>query len=156
MKEVSISEKERAEIVEKTRDLLNILHKCGIIQPVDLKAELEKPDTKHRDAAKEVLKYYRSIHPKKARAVKPGHKLFKLIESRLGEGYSIKELKLAVDNNLKCDWHSGIPNGHGLAYVFRNQEKVDQFLEMKDKQKKGKQHGSHGGSEDFSGGSAEF
>ena len=105
--------------------------------------------------AQEVLDYYRKIHPKKARGVKPGHSDFEMIRKRL-KVFSVKELKQAIDSNLECDWHQGARGGHSLKMVFRNDHKVEGFLEAKPNKQGNPGIGHHSGDEEHSDGPQEF
>jgi len=102
----------------------------------------------------QVVAYYREKHPGRGRGVVAGHKYYKMIEARVSEGFTLEELRLAIDGNLKDEWHKGNPAGHGLEYIFRNSAKVEQFIELI---KRGpKKTGNHSGSREFSDGEAEF
>jgi len=104
-----------------------------------------------------VLAHYQKLHPGKARNVGPGHKMFKLILDRLSEGLTKEELCQAIDGNLKCTWHKERAGGHGISFIFRNQEKVERFIELADgKQEKPKKIGHHAGSKEFGDGAKGF
>ena len=105
--------------------------------------------------AQEVLDYYKKIHPKKARGVKPGHSDFEIIKKRL-KVFSTEELKKAIDSNLQCDWHQGVRGGHSLKMVFRNDHKVEGFLEAKPTKQGNPGIGHHSGDEEHSDGPQEF
>ena len=101
-----------------------------------------------------VLAHYKNKHPTRGRGVTKGHRLYVLIESRLAEGFSVDELKLAIDGNLQCPWHKENSAGHGLEFIFRNSQKVEQFIEQTKKQSR--ETGNHSGSREFEDGEAEF
>lgn len=129
------------------RSLVNVLVEKGVI---DLDAK-KKEKTAMSSASlntktKEVLSYYKKIHPAKGRAVKPGHKDFELICSRLKEGFSVAELCKAIDGNLEDPWHQEARGGHSLPYIFRNSAKVEGFLEKK--KQSNETVGHHKGSEE--------
>jgi len=57
--------------------------------------------------------------------------------ARLREGYTVEQLKGAIDGCLLSPWHRG-KNPSGVVYddlelILRNGEKVDQFLQMKER-----------------------
>lgn len=63
---------------------------------------------------------------------KLGDKRRKVIASRLKEGYSVDELKRAIDGCKASPWHQG-QNGNKRKYddielICRNASKVDQFI----------------------------
>jgi len=104
-----------------------------------------------------ILDYYRKIHPGKGKGVKAGHRLWALIVSRLEEGYTVPDLKKAIDGNLICDWHKNNASGHTLEYIFRDSTKVDGFIEKaKRGPKQEKENGHHQGSSGFADGDRDF
>ena len=76
-----------------------------------------------------VASYYLSIHPR----AKVGTRERKLIAERLREGFTVEDLKQAIDGNHKSDYHSGVNDTgkkyHGIGLIFRNAEKVSGFIE---------------------------
>ena len=84
--------------------------------------------------------------------MKPGHRMFKLISDRIEEGYSVADLKLAIDGNKIEEWHAARAAGAGLDFIFRNSSKVEQFIEETKKPSKGKSDGETG----YSAGSSKF
>lgn len=82
------------------------------------------------DRIEAVCAHYQMFHPR-ARA---GDKERNLIRARLGEGYSVADLKQAIDGCHKSPWHSG-ENERGakfqtLELIVRNASKVDQFIRL--------------------------
>ena len=80
------------------------------------------------EVVRDVVRYYRQVHPRMGRQLKPGHKDWKLIEARIAEGYSADDLKAAIDGNARDEWHLNTPQGHTVEYVFRNATKVEGFI----------------------------
>lgn len=76
-----------------------------------------------------VASYYLSIHTR----ARVGERERKLISARLKEGFSVEDLKQAIDGNHKSDYHSGVNETgkkyHGIGLIFRNAEKVSGFIE---------------------------
>lgn len=149
-----LSTKDIDELTSLARKLMQKLADCNVI---DVAAS--KPLPKHKKKkgphlqeweARQVLEYYRTVHPRKAKGIARGHKSFTLILNRLGEGFTVEELKKAVDGNKRCEWHSSKAGAHGLQFVFRNSEKVERFLEESKEQKN--KIGHHMGSEEFADG----
>ena len=97
----------------------------------------------------EVVDYYRSIHPKRERALGPKHKSWALIKRRIAEGYGVDELKTAILNNSKDDfWIKN--NLHGIKNIMGNDSNLDKFIEN---EKKAKHHNAKIG---YTSGSSEF
>jgi hypothetical protein len=66
--------------------------------------------------------------------------MIRFVADRLKEGYSVEDLKRAIDGNKIDHWHAE-NRKHGLDYVFRNPTKVDDFIELIEKPNKGKGNG---------------
>jgi len=84
--------------------------------------------SKTTDDARRVVESYRQRHPGKGRQLKPGHKDWKRIESRLAEGYTTDDLIDAIAGNASDEWHQRAPAGHTIEYIFRNCTKVEGFI----------------------------
>ena len=73
------------------------------------------------------------------RSVKKNSGIFKKIEGRLIEGYSVQELCNAIDGQHQSPFHLGDNKNQTqylqLELVVRSGEKVDMFLEIFDKPK---------------------
>lgn len=80
----------------------------------------------------EVVAHYQTYHEK----ARPGDKERRLITARLKDGYSVEDLKKAIDGNHESPFHSGVnENGkkyHGLTLIFRDSDKVNGFIEAAD------------------------
>ena len=62
----------------------------------------------------------------------------KIEQALAGHGYTVEELKKAIEGNKKSAWHQGVnPGGvlyHSISLIFRNPEKIETFLELFDTQ----------------------
>tara|TARA_Y100000310_G_scaffold342879_1_gene448021 strand:+ start:935 stop:1618 length:684 start_codon:yes stop_codon:yes gene_type:complete len=102
-----------------------------------------------------VVGYYRTVHPTRGKKIVPGSADWKRIRKRIKEGYSLDELKKAIDGNKECPWHQKVPSGHSVEYIFRNQSKIEGFIERASNPEQyveQAQIGHHPGSEEFSDG----
>ena len=158
-----VSDKDVKRITELFQELVGLMTSLGLIDVVKPKL---KPGVKKKKApakaklstssntdAQKVLDYYRKIHPRKARGVKPGHDDFAMIKNRLKE-FTVDELKRAIDENFKCSWHRQAAGGHSLKMVFRNDGKVERFLEGKTEEGPGVGH--HPGDQEHTDGPQRF
>lgn len=77
-----------------------------------------------------VIDHYLTKRPR----CRPGDKERRLIGKRLKEGYTIQELKTAIDGNFASPFHSGQNDQqtkyHNLSLIFRDSDKVAQFLDL--------------------------
>ncbi|MAH47517.1 hypothetical protein CMI37_16980 [Candidatus Pacearchaeota archaeon] len=100
----------------------------------------------------EVVSYYRTVHPTRGKMIVPGHSDWKKVRKRLKEGYSVDDLKKAIDGNKLCPWHQKVPAGHSIEFIFRNTSKIEGFIERAsdpEQYNEVTQIGHHKGSEDF-------
>ena len=81
-----------------------------------------KPPTPSPEVAA-VLAHYVETHPRR----RPGPKEAKAVERALGFGYSVDDLKAAITGNATDDWHKERKK-HELAYVLRDNGKIDDFI----------------------------
>lgn len=85
------------------------------------------------DAVAEVFAHYQTYHPQwKARPSTSTEA--KRVRDRIKDGYTVDELKAAIDGNHKCPWHSGLthPEGkkfHDLLLIMRDATHVARFIE---------------------------
>ena len=89
-----------------------------------------EPPTNINTQVREIVDHYRSKHPRRGRHLKPGHLDWKRIASRIKEGFSVDELKKAIDGNLMDNWHQQHTAGHTVEYIFRSATKVEQFIKL--------------------------
>ena len=86
-----------------------------------------------------IINHYQKYHPKAMRSVKKNSGIFKKIEGRLIEGYSVQELCNAIDGQHQSPFHLGDNKNQTqylqLELVVRSGEKVDMFLEIFDRPK---------------------
>jgi hypothetical protein len=87
-----------------------------------------------KDQVLEVIDHYKTYHPTAMRNPQPASKEWKKICDRLKEGYTVEQLKLAIDGNHRSPHHCGKNDSgtlfHGLELIFRDASKVDGFVEM--------------------------
>ncbi len=79
---------------------------------------------------REVVKHYQDFHPKS----KPGKKEKAKIRLRLKDGYSVDDLKAAIDGCHRSPFHCG-ENDRGKKYqslelIMRDASHVTEFLEI--------------------------
>lgn len=100
------------------------------------KKSLKKPDATDVIVG-QVVDYYRSVHPNKGKPlVGPkarSHKDWKRIRERVDEGYTLDQLKAAIDGNRMDKWHQENSAGFTIEFIFRNATKVEQFIELRDR-----------------------
>jgi hypothetical protein len=72
----------------------------------------------------DVIAHYLTLHPKR----RPSDSDRKLIARHLRSGYSVPDLKGALDGNAVDDWHRERKK-HELAYVLKNNGLIDTFRE---------------------------
>jgi len=100
----------------------------------------------------DVVMYYKKVHPTRGRNIKPGSADWKRVRSKIKEGYSVEDLKKAIDGNKLCNWHKNVPAGHSIEFIFRNATKIEGFIERANdpsQYAEVTQIGHHKGSEDF-------
>ena len=95
-----------------------------------------------------IVSYYKEIHPTRGRAINSKHKDWKLIKSRLSQGYTESELKTAILENSKRQWWVE-HNLHGIQNIMGKDQHLDSFIQ---ENKRGTKNGETG----YSPGSAEF
>jgi|15BtaG_2_1085339.scaffolds.fasta_scaffold11371_1 hypothetical protein len=129
------------------------------LKAIEEEEKINPPKTKvpnliqlHRDGEiKEVLAHYKEVHPK-TREVKRNSASWKLVDKKLTDGYTVKELTLAIDNNCNpelSDWwcERGL---HSISNVFGKDHNLDKFIHAKKRGNNGNS-GYSPGSEDFTG-----
>lgn len=114
------------------------------------------PDSSLSKDINEVVSYYRTVHPTRGKNIRPGSSDWKRIRRTLKDGNSTQDLIKAIDGNKLCPWHQGVPAGHSIEYIFRNQSKVEGFIERASNpdqyDPKQEQIGHHRGSQEFTDG----
>lgn len=102
-------------------------------------SDAEKPQTNTENTAEinseittdinNVFSFWKSVFNKTDRTKIEG-KRFKSIKARLSEGYSVDEIKTAISNVSKSQWH--IDNGQtDIELICRNQINLDKYLALK-------------------------
>jgi len=116
----------------------------------------KSPDLSMSDEINEVLSHYRSIHPTRSKNIKPGSANWKRVKRALKDGNTSKDLINAIDGNKICPWHRNVPAGHSIEYIFRNQSKIEGFIERalnpSQYESDEEQVGHHKGSQQFNDG----
>ena len=94
------------------------------------KAEVKKFDTEKFDSdISNVFSFWKSVFNKADRTKLEGKRLT-AIKARLKEGYSADEIKTAIRNVSKSQWH--IDNGQtDIELICRNQINLDKYLALK-------------------------
>lgn len=88
------------------------------------------------EAIREVFDYWVEKTYTKGRKPILGAKRRSKLNARLSEGYTVEDLKLAVDGVLLSPWHMG-DNPSGKKYldivtIFRDDAQVEKFMNMAD------------------------
>jgi hypothetical protein len=81
-----------------------------------------------------VFEHYRGFHPRAHKTPHSGMKEWGKIKARLAEGYSVDDLKLAIDGCHRSPFHMG-ENDNGRKYntlelIVRDGSKVQSFIEL--------------------------
>jgi len=122
----------------------------------DTESSSNSPSSAMSASITQVVAYYRMIHPTRGKKIKPGSSDWKRIRKALNDGNSPEELVKAIDGNKICPWHQNVPAGHSIEYIFRNQSKIEGFIERAADpsryDSKQEQVGHHRGSREFSDG----
>lgn len=147
----SSSTKEQVEQLGScSTDSLLLIEDSGILNPDSLNPECgnlkpETPsDSESSPAApvrvdrssdiREVFAHYRQYHPRFAANPSSRSREWGLIRGRLEEGFTLDQLRRAIDGNHLSPFHCGENERqktyHGLELIFRNATKVQEFLEV--------------------------
>jgi len=82
----------------------------------------------------EVFEHYRSFHPRAHRNPTSTSKEWKAIRARLKEGYTVDDLKAAIDGCHRSPFHMGENKNSrkydSLELIVRDSSKVTQFMEV--------------------------
>lgn len=77
-----------------------------------------------------VIQHYQTFHPRS----RPGQKEQAKVAARLAEGYSVEDLKSAIDGCHRSPFHSGVNDDQRkyqtLELIVRDASKVNQFMEV--------------------------
>lgn len=86
------------------------------------------------DEIREVFEHYRSYHPKSFPKPTSKTKEWGKIRDRLKDGYSVEDLKTAIDGNHSSPFHCGEnaeqAKYNSLELIVRDSGKVTQFIEL--------------------------
>lgn len=96
--------------------------------PLCISESLSIPD----DPVLEILAHYRIYHQKSLKSAQPSSKEWRLCKARMQEGYTVEELKLAIDGCHKTPHNLGHNEANqkylGLALILRDASQVDRFM----------------------------
>ena len=86
------------------------------------------------DAVRDVFQHYRVYHPRAHPSPRSDSPEWRKIVARLREGYSVDDLKLAIDGCHKSPFHCGENERNrvyqSLELIVRDASKVNQFVEL--------------------------
>lgn len=121
--------KRRQQSVNKTQHIQHSSTGVNGVTPSS-KKETVRRTTKTEDIrVAPVLERYKELHPDSRLSLKTASKVVR----KAPEQYTAQELVEAVEGNAADSWH--IQQGkHELSYVLRNEEKIDQFREIRRRQ----------------------
>ena len=103
-----------------------------------------------------VVDYYKITHPNRGKGLNNKHKDWRLIRKRLDQGYSVKDLKRAIDGNFNMKFWKE-KRLHGIQHIFGKDGNLETFISFgknKDYEKDGKTGYNSGSTEwgsDFDG-----
>lgn len=87
-----------------------------------------------RAEVQQVFDHYRTYHARSFPSPTAKQKEWKLISSRLSEGYSVEDLKAAIDGNHRSPFHCGLNDRqteyHALELIMRSADKVQEFIKV--------------------------
>ena len=98
------------------------------VTPANALREIQSPDVLS------VFEHYRGYHPRAHKTPHSKQKEWGKIKARLAEGYSVDDLKLAIDGCHRSPFHMG-ENDNGRKYnplelIVRDGSKVQSFIEL--------------------------
>ena len=101
----------------------------------DISAKGKEKQNRARDI-RAVYDHYRESHPRSHPKPKSNSTEWRKIKARLAEGYSVDDLKTAIDGCHKSPYHCG-ENSAGKTYqslelIVRDSSHVQQFIELAD------------------------
>jgi len=86
--------------------------------------EVPDPSPNRKKDLATVVKFYLSTHPKRRVVNETGRQK---VRTRLAEGFTVDDLENAIRGNAMDPWH--VDKGkHGLEYVLRNPDMVNDFI----------------------------
>ncbi len=95
----------------------------------ETKVKLDKNNVRADDVAA-VVDFYLESHPRRS-VVNVAAK--KKVRTRLNEGFTVDQLKDAISGNATDPWHVDVGK-HGLDYILRNPDMVNDFVAKRDRQ----------------------
>ena len=92
------------------------------------------PEPTMQEIVAQIYSRYLHHHPRAAKVLNPDHREFKLIRSRLQNGFSVEDLQAAIDGNHISPFHCGENRDgatyHSLQVIFRDTAQVTKFIEI--------------------------
>lgn len=76
----------------------------------------------------EVISHYRTYHPRAAPKPSSRNTYWRSISARINEGFSVEDLKQAIDGCCNDPWHVKVGKLE-MTYIFRSDEKVNTFMD---------------------------
>lgn len=97
-------------------------------------SDKESEESTLNERAREVFEHYRTHHPKAHAVPENAKKEWSLVVARLAEGYSVDDLKSAIDGCHRCPHNQG-ENERGTKYlalelICRTGSQVTRFMEV--------------------------
>jgi hypothetical protein len=134
--------------VEKSTPISISNNKTSKRSGVPKKQELHDPagEKKKDKAVSEIFFHWQSVFGKERSILRGVRK--RKIEARLKDGFTVDQLKKAIDGVIRSDFHMGRDKKtDGKTYIdfktiFRDEEQVEKFIEMADKRVLSKQRTS--------------
>lgn len=121
--------KRRQQPVNKTQQIQHHSTSVNGVTPSSKKETVRRTTTTEDPRVTVVLSRYKELHPDSRLSLKTAGKAVR----KAPEQYTAQELVEAVEGNAADSWH--IQQGkHELSYVLRNEEKIDQFREIRRRQ----------------------
>lgn len=95
----------------------------------------DAPDgPRNADRIRDVISHYRLHHPRSHPNPSPSSREWKLISARLADGYSVADLKQAIDGCHRSPFHCGVNKDNrkyqALELIMRDSSKVSAFMEL--------------------------
>jgi len=150
-------------IIRLLKELTEDLEVIGGEKPKKPKP-VQQVDEGLTEKVQDVVDFYREIHPNRGKTIAPGDRLWKIIESRIDQGYTSEQCRMAIVGNKHDDWYSQRQR-HSIQNIFSKNEHFERFIELpkqlqmntvREEKEKARSHGYNGGSEEFSDGHVDF
>ena len=150
-------------IIRLLKELTSDLEAISGEKPKKPKA-VTKVNVELIEKVQDIVDFYREIHPSRGKTISQGDRLWKIIESRVSQGYSAQQCRMAIVGNKHDSWYSE-RGRHSIQNIFSNDSHFERFIELpnqlqrnmaREEKEKSRSHGYNGGSEEFSNGHVDF